>query len=304
MQMFFKLKIRIKYFFFHVQNDWEIGFSRISIEKFIHSKKNPKIQWFKMPKNVFWADPFGIRVKDKYFIFYEEFRKKENYGVINCIEMDFDFNIIKNGTVIDEKTHFSFPQIISSDGEKYMLPETCNKEKLSLYRCISFPWVWEEDLVLINKPCVDSILYQKNNIWYLFYSKASDNNRGYLRMNSNLKSNWEDCQEYLINNNSENSRNGGQIIDLKNESYRISQNCSNIYGEKIGIHKITEISPDSYSEVSIKEISLKKGSVTCCHTLNECGDLTLIDRRRERLYLKSFAEIYQSIMKKTSYNKT
>lgn len=301
--MFFKVLNRIKYFFFNIQNDWEIGFTPNSIEQFINLNIVPKINWLKMPRDVFWADPFGIRVKNKYYIFYEEFRKKENYGVINCIEMDSEFNVIKNGTVIDEKTHFSFPQIISYCGEKYMLPETCNKQKLSLYICISFPWKWKEEIVLINEPCVDSILYQKNNFWYLFYSKASDINKGFLRINSCLKSKWEDCPEYLINNNSKNSRNGGQIIELDSESFRISQDCSNIYGEKIGIHKIIEISPEKYSEIPIKEISLNKSFVTCCHTLNECGDLTLIDRRRERLYLKSFAEIYQSLKKKTIYNK-
>ena len=301
--MFFKLLVRIKYLFFNVQNDWEIGFSTVPIENFINSKKIPKINWLKMPKNVFWADPFGIRLKNKYYIFYEEFKKKEGYGVINCIEMDTEFNIIKNETIIDEKIHFSFPQLISFRGGIYMLPETCNKLKLSLYRCISFPWTWKEEIVLINEPCVDSILYQKNNYWYLFYSKASDNDKGFLRINSNLKSNWEDCHEYLITNNSKNSRNGGQIINLNSKSYRISQDCSKIYGEKIGIHEIIEISPEIYSEITVKEISLKKGLVNCCHTLNECGDLTLIDRRRERLYLKSFAEIFQSLINKTIYKK-
>lgn len=296
--MFSKLLNRIKYFLFQVHYDWEIGYTISSIDEIVHLDIIPKIKWFKMPRNVFWADPFGIKKNEHYYIFYEEYHKDENYGTINCIELDIHFNVINNKTVIDEKIHFSFPQVFESNGEIYMIPETCNKKKLSLYKCTTFPWEWIEETVLIQEPCVDSVLYQNDNFWFLFYSKATNGDNLYIRKNNNLKSNWENCEELIINKNPKNSRNGGAIIESGNAIYRISQDCSKVYGEKVGINQIIEISPENYSEIFIKEISLNKGLVKCCHTLNRCGEITLIDRRRERLYLKPLSEIFSNIKKK------
>lgn len=289
--MFSRFVNRVKYFLFHVQNDWEIGYIELPIENVINSIKMPKIKWLKMPRNVFWADPFGVQIEDKYYIFYEEFNKDINYGIINCMVLDTAFNVLSNQTVIDEKTHFSFPQIIVYKGDYYMLPETCQKQKLSLYKCTSFPWKWQEEKVILEESCVDSILFFTKNEWHLFYSKVNGNHNLHLKKSHDLLGNWSLQQEHLISQNPDFARNGGEIFENKQGIFRISQYCKTIYGEKIGVHKVQNISPVKYQETLIREISLKKSLVSCCHTLNRCGNITLIDRRRERLYLKSIKEI-------------
>lgn len=302
MQMFFRIINRIKYFLFHVQNDWEIGFIQLTIEDVIASGKVPKIHWLKMPRNVFWADPFGVQVDEKYYIFYEEFRKDLQYGVINCMVMDSHFKMLSNQTIIDENTHFSFPQIIPYNGEYYMLPETLQKNKLSLYKCTTFPWKWEEENVLLEEPCSDSILFLLENEWYLFYSKANAGHNLRLKKSNDLTGDWSLQQEYLISQSPANARNGGEVFKCEKGIFRISQYGKTFYGEKIGIHKVQNILPAAYQETLIREISLQKGLVSCCHTLNSCGNITLIDRRRERLYIKSLKEMLAALLDKFKSN--
>jgi hypothetical protein len=295
--MVFRILNKLKYLFFDIHNAWEVGFIPVSIEEIVEHKITPKIQWFKTPKNTIWADPFGIKVKDKYYIFYEE-KKKGEYGIVNCMVLDSKFKILANKTIIDEKVHFSFPQVILQDNAYYMLPETYSKDRLSLYVCEGFPWKWKEETILLNTPCVDSILHYQDNLWHLFYCKIGHGNNLFLRVNDQLKTGWEETSETLINQNPFNSQNAGQLLNIQDKTYRFSQNCSKIYGESIVINQVNDISPDNYDETIYHEISLKSKTVSCCHTLNSCGDITLIDRRRERHYLKSPIKIIKSLLTK------
>ena len=47
------------------------------------------------PKDRFWADPFIVKHKKKFFIFFEELIYKENKGSICCLNIDDDGNISK-----------------------------------------------------------------------------------------------------------------------------------------------------------------------------------------------------------------
>jgi hypothetical protein len=293
--MFFKFFERLKYLLFDVENDWEIGISESSFSAFLEKDRIPKITWFKNPKNVFWADPFGIKLQQHYYIFFEEFDKETQYGNISCLILDERKKIVSKEIIIDEKIHFSFPQVFFFKDNYYMLPETHQKHKLSLYTATKFPNKWEEKYTLLNLPCVDSLLFFKQGIWYLFYSIIGSKYL-FLRKNSNLTDNWENCIEETINTNPFNARNAGSIIIHNNKNFRVSQNCISTYGKSIVINEVDEISENNFSEKIVKEIKMKQQKM-CTHTLNVCDDIVLIDRRRERLFLKTIRKIFSKIKK-------
>lgn len=292
-----KLLTRLKYLFFHVHNDWEIGIVEKSINHIIENKNLPKVKWIKSPMNTTWADPFGIKHNNQYYIFYEDL-KKGKHGIINCMILDSNFKQIENRTIIDEGAHFSFPQVFKLNGAFYMLPETCSKNKLSLYKCKEFPWSWEEETTLLNIACVDSILFEKDGLWHLFYKRLGEDHKSFLRVNENLKSNWENTTEILVSESKFNCRNAGQVVHYDNKTFRISQNCKSKYGESIVINQILKMKGASYEEKVYHEIKTNSKTVSCYHTLNACEDISLIDRRRERYFLKSLSDIMKPIVSK------
>ena len=295
--MVFKILNRFKYFFYDVHNGWEIGLIKIPIEKVILEKRLEKIHWLKTPKNVIWADPFGLKVGNRYYIYYEE-KHEGKYGIINCMVLDEKLNILSNTTIIDEGKHFSFPNVFKFENTYFMLPETFEKGRLSLYRCVQFPFEWKEEVIILNEACIDSSLFFYNDIWYLLYCKIGHGNNLFLRTNTKLKQGWEDCKELLVSEDSFNSQNGGRMLIIGEELFRVSQNCSDIYGESLVINQVNHISKDFFKESFYHEFKLSLKRITCCHTLNKCGDITLIDRRRERYYLKSFKRMVNALINK------
>ena len=297
--MFSKLIERIKYFFFDVENDWEIGFSKVPIDYFL-AKKQPPMHWFKMPRNVFWADPFGIYKEDKYFVFYEEFNKSKEYGTINCLMLNNQFEIIDNKVVIDEGIHFSFPYVFEFKGEYFMLPETCQKNEISLYKSTHFPFEWKQEKVILNIPGMDNMLFYHSQKWWLIYSSADSEKESiyYVRSNEDLFTDWEKCNEQIVYGSLYNSRSGGSVFEHENELYRIMQNCTDSYGQSVVINKIVNLSETDFREEAIKEIKLTSYLNTGFHTISKCGSISFIDRRRERLFLKPIGKMFKSVFSK------
>jgi len=297
--MFSKTIERLKYFFFDVENDWEIGFSKVPIEHFL-SNNQPKMNWLKMPRNVFWADPFGMHLEDKYFVFYEEFNKIKDYGTINCLVLNKQFEIIENKVIIDEGVHFSFPYLFQWKGEYYMLPETCQKNEISLYKSSNFPFEWKQEKVLLKIPGMDNVLFHHSGKWWLVYSSANSETESiyYARSNNDLLGDWEKCEEQIVHGSLYNSRSGGSVFEHKDELFRIMQNCTDSYGQSVVINKIVNLSETDFREEAIKEIKLTSYLNTGFHTISKCGSISLIDRRRERLFIKPIGKMFKSVFSK------
>jgi hypothetical protein len=294
-----KLLERLKYFFFEVQNDWEIGYSNSSIDSFLE-KKTPKMKWLKMPKDVFWADPFGIHLNNKYYVFYEEFNKIKGYGTINCLILNSEFAIIENKVIIDEDIHFSFPFVFQFQNEYYMLPETCQKKEIALYKATNFPFEWKKEKVLLNLPGMDNVIFFQENKWWLIYSLANSECASwfYLRSLNDLFSDWNQTKENIVKGTMYNTRAGGSVFQNKGDLYRVTQNCTDYYGQSVVINKITALSEINFKEEAVKEIMSDSALHTGFHTISKCGAISLVDRRRERLFFKSFSSILKSIFSK------
>jgi hypothetical protein len=248
---------------------------------------------------VFRADPFGIEVEDFYYLFYEEYNKITAYGTINCMVLNKQFDILDDKVVIDESIHFSYPYIFRYQGDFYILPETYKKNELAIYKAINFPFDWKREKCLLKEPCMDSVLFFKDNMWWLIYSKFDYNADNYfIRSNKNFIEGWEDCREYEISGSRYNSRCGGSIFENEETLYRVTQNCTDFYGQSVVINKINILSLPEYSETPVREININKGIVAGFHTISSCSQIVFIDRRRRRLFLKPISKMIYSVFKK------
>ena len=297
--MFTKFFERVLHFLFEIDNDWEIGIINQPIQTIFKRKKLGKVNWLKMPRGVFWADPFGIKVENNYYLFYEEFNKKKGYGTINCMQLDENLNVIKNEVVIDSGSHLSFPFIFKENDGFYILPESCQANELSLYKAIIFPFQWVKDTVLIEEPCMDTIIFKYKNYWHLLYTLSKGPFQPHTlfhRKNTELKTNWSETHLFHFENNGFNSRGAGNIFEIDGKLYRASQNCKFSYGKSIVFNEV-KIEENSFSEKACLEIVYNRFLTSGFHTISSCEAISFIDRRRRRLFVKNLSEIFLSLKK-------
>ncbi len=291
---------RLKYFFFHVHNDWQIGIVRSDLKKFLFSNLHQKIKWINCKFDVYQADPFGIEKDGKLYLFYEEYLKDKEYALLKCSVYDTELNRTDDRVILDDGTHKSFPFVFQFEGKIYLMPESGAIKKLEIYECIDFPFIWGNERTILNFACSDAIIKKFENSWLLFYTKSNqidENEILYLKSSSNLFNNWENETERIITKNFLNSRNAGAIQQIDDKYFRFAQNCSTNYGANIVIQQIFNSEYETYVEELSFEKTLNKKS-NGFHTLNATQNFVLLDRRKFRYKLKTVSEIFNQIINK------
>ena len=274
---------KINWFLFGVRyNCWTI---LIGKGNFLNSTLF-RLEEVKMPRNVFWADPFIFKHKDKDYIFFENYNYKNKIGKISCGKIKGN-QLEEITDVLNVDYHMSYPYVFEDEGEIYLIPETSVKKRLEIYRCTKFPDVWELYSTAFEGEIVaDAHIYKDDNKQkWLFINKAdtlncSLNDELYIYKIKNLKlNNIEGHYQNPVIINSKTARNGGSIFKYKNDIYRPSQaNIDGVYGRGLNINKIEKLTIDMYIEKNIITAypNFKKNLIAM-HHLDQSEDLFVID---------------------------
>ena len=208
---------------------------------------------------LFVADPFMIKAKDLWYMFFEV---KDGYDY----QTDIAYATSKDGlrwkygkVVLNEQFPQSYPYVFEWQGEYYMLPESYPTNSIRLYKANNFPEEWILESVLIRgKDYVDPSIFRYDNKWWIFAS-TSQNKDLYLFYSYDLKGPWVEHQTSpVITNNRNIARPGGRIIEYNESLYRVAQDDDPYYGNQVRIFKIDELSEEYYSEHEIEESPIIK----------------------------------------------
>ena len=256
-----------------VERNWKIGFK----------KNGGEIKMLSQPKGSFWADPFLIKEKEFFYLFIEELNPKTKVGEIACVKLDSQLEIIEKKTVLNDGTHFSFPNVFLKDNQYYMIPENSEKDNLQLYKATNFPYEWKFEKILIKKnKLLDAVWIFHNNLYWIFANKINDhefdnNDNLYLFYSTDLlEGNWKSHPQNPIITDSRKARNAGNIFTKDGKMFRPAQNCSESYGANIVLNEILELSSKTYSEV-ISEHIFPPESYVGLHTFNSVAGIEVYD---------------------------
>jgi hypothetical protein len=98
----------------------------------------------------FYADPFPFNFQGKTCIFVEDFDHHDGKGIISAIPFGDAGPIGPAEPVLSEPWHLSYPYLFEHRGEIWMIPESSQSRKISLYRADPFPSRWVRDCDLIE----------------------------------------------------------------------------------------------------------------------------------------------------------
>jgi hypothetical protein len=266
-------------------NRWGVAFISGSWE---NANLHKGIQ-IKNPPNHFLADPFVITKNDRTICFVEDYCYKQKRALIAAIEIIDHKTYQMLGPVITEPFHMSFPYLFEYKDELYMVPETSEANAIRLYKCVDFPLKWEyQKDIMSNVKAVDSMIFEHEEKWWMLSSistKGNEDDASQLLAyysEDPLSDDWISHEQNPLIFDSNIARNGG-ILDLGNilpVRGRQKQGF-NAYGVALTLARITELTPSSYREEEIGQVSPNFfANIERCHHMHSNGKYTVYDYLR------------------------
>lgn len=244
---------------FFTRSNWSISVyktSDILNSHQLHTVKKPTITVFDvsdcLARGV--ADPFIVESLNKYYIFFEiekVYGNKEVKGVIGVAISNDGVSYQYGGVVLEEDYHLSYPAIYKIDSKFYMIPESGENESVDLYESVKFPYKWKKVKTLLSgEQYADSTLLNYFNKWYLFtYYDLSLN----IFVSDRFDGPYNPHKKNPIYaNNKSISRPSGSFIVDNDNIWRVSQDFSKKYGEKVHLLKINSLSTKLFDESYVK----------------------------------------------------
>jgi hypothetical protein len=228
-------------FFKPVGGPWSIGFGFSSTypDK-IDFKKNKIYSFEQVKKHIdstqFIADPFFIKEKDSFYIFFEHKKVKNYHAVIGLLTSKDGYEYQYKGTVLKERFHLSYPQVFKHKNEFYMLPESQGANHVLLYKAHNFPFGWKVcDTLIANIRLKDPTIYLSDTLNILVGSNKDFKMQMY--QSNHLQGNWALHSRPVVMEGSE-SRPGGRIFADSNGLMLPVQSFHKGYGSGLSIYRL------------------------------------------------------------------
>ena len=254
---------------------WALGFVKNGMNG-VMNDKILDVEWLKMPKDGWFADPFVLEVTETEIqVLVEEMPKKLHKGIITLLKIDRHSMELKSKKVVLEiPTHLSFPCILRENGKIYIYPESAYSGRLDMYE-----YHPETETVSFYKTICDDVIWdscitEKFGEKMLFTAAHNDLILDIYK--------WNDSKERFIPwkqipSENKNSRMGGQLFEYGGNVYYPAQDCNSGYGAAIQIKKI-DYSDGEFSFKTLKRITSPHPKMKLgLHTLNEYKGVVVID---------------------------
>lgn len=237
------------------------------------------------------ADPFLLKAGGKNWLFYESAGPITGKGKIVCADLDAAGSGAK--TVLKERFHFSYPMIFCCGGQYYMIPETKQNHRITLYRAVSFPWEWEVCRDLLLTDAVDTTVFCCGGQTFLF--SYAEGKLQIYRCVTDGQGVPVSAEPVSQTEPSKRKRPGGNFYKIDGEWYRPAQLCENFYGEALVFNRV--VSGDgggSYSEEETYRLEPSqfqaaiRDKVLGIHTYNADEDYEVVDLYCEQYGMAAF----------------
>lgn len=274
-----------------IQTRWAIGFVRGGMNAVMEgsspiedcSLKNEDLQvdWVKMPKDRWFADPFVLDVTEKeILLLVEDYPYATRKGIISLLHIDrTTLEISARKELLELPTHLSFPAIWRKEGHIYVYPESAHSGRLDMYEYHPE----SEELTFVQTICDDvvwdSYITESFGEPLMFTAAHDDYQLDIYR--------WEEKKQRfipgeVISSEMPDSRMGGGVFEYNRSYYYPAQDCSKSYGCAIDIKRI-KVERGEWKVESVKHIESPHPKYPIgLHTLNEYKGVVVVDVRGYR----------------------
>ena len=267
--------------------NWTIGICKADIKDIITKRSfDPDITWlFANSYDKYYADPFLMKSDNGNFkILHEEFPYDTDYGVLSLVTLNENFKPIDYKTLLDTKSHISYPFYFTENNKTYIFPEAGQSGKLSCYEFDPVNETMNFVKDIINLPLRDSTIFKKDNKYWLFGTTGTTETGYELHVfyAESLLGPYRPHPNNPVKNGLNGNRPAGNFIEIDGVIYRPTQNCKNLYGESITINKVIELNEknveeEPYLEIFINQNNRHNSGIRTIHTINVVDNYMVVD---------------------------
>lgn len=274
---------------------WVMGYSREPIPTLNQvSARLPEFNVLHPPTGCMWADPFPVRHEGRDLIFFEEEFRREGYGHISVAELLPTGELTRPTRVLDIGCHLSYPCLLKSESEWFMIPESSESGSVSLYRAIDFPFRWQKEVDLLHgQSLVDCTVFRHNNQWWMLGCRVGPDHRPYEDLEAfhaeSLLGPWTPHRRNPIVSDARYGRPAGNVFVESGKLIRPAQDCTVRYGFGLTFQEIISISATEFEERTVaSRVADWSPSIKGLHTFNRSSTLSCTDyyvrTRRSRTF--------------------
>ncbi|MGH8318306.1 MAG: asparagine synthase (glutamine-hydrolyzing) [Steroidobacteraceae bacterium] len=262
--------------------NWQIAVRKSQVPLYVDASRAAlsAFQWLAVEPKHQWADPVVFAANGQMWLFFEEVVGPSKFGRISCGRLTPDGALVEVRPVLQKPNHLSFPQIVESDGEIFMIPEAAQSGGLDLYRARRFPDEWSYETRLLSFRCVDSSIFHAQASWWMVTSPQLVPGHApitWLLRSDRITGPWTFCPGGTVANDASVARGGGRIIVDGARLIRPSQDCSSAYGRALLFNEILSLG-EPYQELTICRIDAKRiPSLAAVHSYSRSGEWEAID---------------------------
>lgn len=225
------------------------------------------------------ADPFLWQSGGKDYLLFEEVPVGQSRARLACVEIHPDATCSPMTVILDRSYHLSYPCIIPSAGDLFLMPESYDVRRIDLYRFTRFP----DQLELVaspveNAPLVDTTPIFVDGLWYIFTTTAEPFMETVLFTANRLDGPWRLHPSSPISTSVKSCRSAGHLFQWNGRLFRPTQDCSLRYGYAITVNEVTRLTPCEFEERAVASILPDwMPGLLGTHTWNESAAFQVID---------------------------
>jgi hypothetical protein len=227
----------------------------------------------------YYADPFPYCHNGGRFVFVEEYEFAANRGCISVVSIGPDGTASTPRPIIEESHHLSFPYVFDCEGDIWMVPESGAAGRIDLYRARDFPYRWTREAVLLDGIAAydPTLLLQNGQFWMLATVarwKTSTWDNLCVFQAERLGGPWRPHPMNPVLLDATQCRPGGALFRRGGQTYRLAQDCSQIYGGAVSVCRLDTLTRDGFRQTVMGRIET---NLAGCHTYNRHSDLEVLD---------------------------
>lgn len=230
----------------------------------------------------YFGDPFGFTHEGADWVFVEELPFATGKGIISAARLEPDGTMATPRPVLELPCHLSYPQILTFDGQIWMMPESSANRTIEIHRAVAFPGRWERHATLIEGSFHDATMFAHGGAWWITAAEAdwqasTWDTLAVFRAAHPLGP-WHRVGHGAVLTDVRSARPAGTPFVVDGRLVRPAQDCTGGYGSALTLAEVTRLDATGFTQRSLGRITFDEASgFSGPHTLNQIGRWQLLD---------------------------